>query len=893
MISYFVKRKRGVITVFTSIILIVVLSFSSLMMEIGRKRSIDAYFQEVVEKSAFATLSGYDRNLYKRFALLAMNPQVDEDTLNNLFQNYMKSNLNYELKDNGVTPITLDQTVVFSESSVEGIYDLADIDVLKSQIEEVSKYRSPYSLVENSLNLESSLKDFVKSIEKTIPMISYLKEATEIGKVITDVTYKALELKVATDTLDTAQQEYADEISNYNDAVELYNDSVAALDTNADDYEQQLSELKSSMQSSAESLKEKINSYVSAVTGYLAAITSFENAFNQMVTDGVVTALRIRTKQEMDQVEAANNQNNLGVTGYSNWSQMERDEYDKFLTKIYNADGSTQLQTVFQNVKDGLKSIKEASYVQLQEDLRAQRDSIPDDNWTEVTEVERESKWYDQLIGLIEIAITFITVVDKLVQLFEGIIEAYKSMADILTSVKLIKGALLPADDLYNDSISSVYSSLPSNNQSTSSPTNVVNDQSTVEQQLNRTNVIAQKVGFNLDTVNPRNSGANSEFYDATHNLMTSYARFYEAEDSFRVACSNFDIIGVITGLVEWIMGTIGLISAIINFLTKMRSIGDFLDIVYSKAVIADYSARMFPNRTSDVYTGVSLLGDKWSTYSAYWSDTNIFSCKGTVDSDNFSLARGEYIYGGSTSESVNQEKMYESLFAVKAVLNIVPIVVSESAMKILEEVFSIPYVGWLLAILLFIGMVMAETYIDLAFIIGGAKKLPIIKLQSWLFSKEGLKKLANNLKGVLQSENAKSLMTQCIDEYRNEMDAYGLGNDPNPSGSDPGGSNDKGYLENHGISFNTKIGYWGYTDYLMLFIVLQPMQTTLKRTADLIQLEMNACAKKQGNAGYDLSKAYTYIRVKAKGTYEPVLPIPSIPGSKTFSLEQLYYAGY
>lgn len=892
MLNYFIRNRHGVITVFTSIILIAILSFSSLLMELGRKRNIDAYFQEAVEKSAFAMLSGYDRNLYKRFALLAMNPQVDDDTLNNMFKNYMKANLNYELKDNSITPKALDQTVALKDTSIEGMYSIADADVLKSQIEEITKYRSPYSLVENSLNLESSLKEFVKSIEKTVPMVSYLKEATEIGKILTEVTKKAISAKTASEDLSTAAENYKQEIENYNDAVTAYNDAVADLDTSADNYDEMLDALQTSMSASATALQTKISAYITAITSYLKAINEFETAFNQMVTDGVVTALRIRTAEEMAQVAAANDQNNLGCSGYAQWTQPERDEYNKFLNKIYNADGSTEMQNVLQSIKDGLKSVKEAPYEQLKTDLASQRDSIEFDEWTELSVIEKQSKWYESLIGLIEIAITLVSIIDKLVQFFEEIIDAYKSMADILSSVKLIKGALLPADDLYNDSISSVADSLPSNNQTTGSPTSVANDKNKVEKQLDKTNNISQKLGYNIDGINPQNAGENSDFYNAAQAFSTAYERYYSAEERFSDACNTLNILGIIVGLLEWIISTVNLTASLINFLSKARSIGDILGLVYSKIVVSDYAARMFPNRTSSLSSDVSLLGDKWSSYSAYWSDTSLATCKSTVDTDNFSLARGEYIYGGNLSETSNQEKMYNSLFTTRCVLNIIPILMSQSAMQMLEDVFSVPYVGWLLAILLFLGMIMAETYIDLAFMIGGAKKIPIIKINAWLFSKEGLKNLANNLKGILTSNNAKNLMSACIDSYQQEMSGYGLGSSSESDGGDDGGG-DKGYLENHGISFNTKIGYWGYTDYLMLFIVFQPEGRTLNRIADLIQLEMNAFYKKQSVTSYDLTKANTYIRVTAKSTYDPVLPIISVPGDKIFNLEQLYYAGY
>ena len=67
MIIYFSKNRHGVVSVFMAIIIIVIISFSSLMVELGRKRNLDSYFQQVIETSTFSTLSNYDRKLYKKF----------------------------------------------------------------------------------------------------------------------------------------------------------------------------------------------------------------------------------------------------------------------------------------------------------------------------------------------------------------------------------------------------------------------------------------------------------------------------------------------------------------------------------------------------------------------------------------------------------------------------------------------------------------------------------------------------------------------------------------------------------------------------------------------------------------------------------------------------------
>lgn len=64
----------------------------------------------------------------------------------------------------------------------------------------------------------------------------------------------------------------------------------------------------------------------------------------------------------------------------------------------------------------------------------------------------------------------------------------------------------------------------------------------------------------------------------------------------------------------------------------------------------------------------------------------------------------------------------------------------------------------------------------------------------------------------------------------------------------------------------------------------------------DLIQMEMGRKKQKAGALQkFELKNAFTYIRVKTKGKYKPILPMPDISGAndKNLTVEDVYYAGY
>lgn len=76
----------------------------------------------------------------------------------------------------------------------------------------------------------------------------------------------------------------------------------------------------------------------------------------------------------------------------------------------------------------------------------------------------------------------------------------------------------------------------------------------------------------------------------------------------------------------------------------------------------------------------------------------------------------------------------------------------------------------------------------------------------------------------------------------------------------------------------------WDYKDYLFyMMLITKPSDVILSRCADLIELQMR---KLKGTDGFALKEMATCIRVDATGAYEPLMPIPVIPGLNSKKLK-------
>ena len=863
MLNYFLKNRRGVVSVFMAIILIAIISLSSLLVELGRKRSIDSMFQQMVETSAFSTLSNYDRELYKRFTLMALSPNVDENTL----EKYMNACLNTGVSDSKI----IDQEIALEDLSFQGLYDLANPNVLRNQIEENWKYRGPYNIVDGTLNLEASLTDFVKSLEKSVPALEFFKTAATSFQKVTEVMEKAVALSVATQSMLDAKDTYESGVDTYNSAVEDYEDNINSLSTDDEDYAEKKAEYDSEIESAAEIFKGHIQGYIDAANGFVESIDEFGNTYAELLGMGVDITLQQLAKEEYDKVM----QKNTGP--YKDWTEDEKKNYKEALDKMANPGDTDEVANILQDIKDYLEDVKKDKFENMTKELGEQKESIKGSDWPKVDIIKLKIGFIAGITLLIDYALFVLETCAKLIELVKKLWETLKMIIDIC---KCISSALLfmGPDLRYNDSISAIKDDLPSENTSVgnSYSATVSADQSYVTEQLERTKEVSEKLGYNTDYINPAIDNSSLALSDKLDNLGVKGNAIINNCMDMVSYLTNFQILKFIQSVsdtlwsvVEFLIATLEVADA---FIAQFFGESSLLKVMYRKLMIVDYAAMMFPNRTTNYSSDSDGLGNDWKDRGDGWSQSNDLAIS-VVSDDNFSLARAEYIFAGNSSELTNQTIVYGVMYGLRSLSNIFPTVTNKI---ILDLVKTAPPFGAIAAIIVGFIFLLLETIVDMILICYGGVKLPLVKIDLWCFTAEGAQKLADKLK---------EMSSFVGDKLKNALKKDVAG--------DKDGTKGKKYVEESADDFidGLEIGYWGYTDYLRLMFTFCSEKKLLLRMSDLIQLEMSNATGSE----YKMNEAFTYLRITAKGKYNPIMPIPLISGvnSKDLTINKLYYIGY
>lgn len=861
MLTYFSKNRHGVVSVFMAIILIVIISFSSLMVELGRKRNLDSYFQQVIETSTFSTLSNYDRKLYKKFSLMALSSNVDETTL----QKYINANLNSGIDSQK----TLDREMLLEEIEVQGIYDLANPDVLRQQIEENWKYRGPYNIVDGTLNLEKSLTDYVNTLEKAVPALQFFKNISSTFQKLTEVVEKAASLKEASEKMNNKQETYEDGVGTYNDAVQQYKDNIRALDVNDEHYAEKKAAYDQEISGAADTFKNEISEYISACNEFITGVDDFSAKYAEFVSAGMDIAFQQIAKEEYDKVM----QQNSGP--YKDWTNEEKENYKNALDEMVKSGSTGEVAGILQDIKDYLENKKKEQFENLTKDLEEQKDSIKGDDWPETSVVKVKIGFIAGIVYIFDYAVCIIDTIAKIIRIFKTLWDTLKMLIDIVNCISSAL-VLIGPDLRYNDSISAVIQDLPSKKSNSHDMSNVISDENYVTQQLEKTENISQEIGYNTDYVNPTIDNSSLALSDKIDNLGQKGNAIINTASDMVNYLSNFELLNFLRSIVKILLNIVEFLVAIIEvidaFVAQFFNASSLLELIYRKLMIADYAAMMFPNRTSDYAVGTDGLGNKWKSRASGWSVSNDTAI--TVrDTDNFSLARAEYIFGGSTDELINQTYVYGVMYGLRALSNVFPTVTNKI---ILDLVKTVPPFGAIAAIIIGFVFLLLETIVDMVLICYGRLKLPLIKKDLWCFTAEGAKELMKKFK-KMTNIMGKQLETKLKEDV--------AGN--------PNGRNGKTYIEEANDKFveNLEIGYWGYTDYLRLMFTFSSERKMLLRMADLIQLEM---AKSTGNQ-YNMTEKYTYLRIKAKAKYKAIMPIPFITNanSEFLTINKIYYMGY
>ena len=831
MLNYFVKNRHGVISVMLAIILTGILSFSSILVEIGRYRSVKALFNEMSDNALFSTLSQYDKDLYERFGLLAMEKKTDEST----YKKYLTENMNLSNQD----LIQIDK--VLQDLSIEDfdkIYDLQNLDVLKSQMLECGKYRT----IEESLNditgLEDSLKGLIKEFEKALPILDLISNVSKLAETFVEMVISEIELIDVCFEYQKAKSAYDGALKTYNDAVEerdKYMEDYSSEEDSEDydeDYEENLKGKNEAVSSAAGDLKAKAEALKDVLKNYKAKIEKFDKAYNLFISSGA-NAIVSECKQNLNGL-----------------SDSEKEQMKDFIGSIEtNFNDGTDLA---KRLKEQIERIRDNDFINASDELNEQI--------KELEKAIQDGAEGNKMQGIPGVSGIIFIVINTILTTFDAIVKLKNDTSKTISKFKKfipIVEMILTERFTYNKQYNNYYTgTLPSNNPSTGNYGFKDNDEAIINNALNRNKNVADQLQYNTGNINPRIDVEWQEINSIFNAIANSATEFMKSAKALN------DLWGVIEVLKTLGVLVINIIKLASIFIQKGAKA--IAKIIYTHFELGVYATSMFPNRTSKD-TDKNLLGNYWSGYKKYWASDGIVGSSSS-DSDNFSYARAEYIYVGNRSEISNQEVVHNMIFFLRFLSNIIPVLLNEEVMNIIKSVIEIPIIGAIIALLIVVVAAFAESLLDMIVLIVMRDSVPLVKTKMY-FSAEGMDDYVDKIKEMFNLK----------DKDKQEKKA-------------------KEIIKDAGKKMQNEIMSWDYEMYLTYFITFLPSDIIVGRCADLIQMEMASMKRKKlGDAPFKLNEMYTCVRVKTKAKYSPILPIPSVSGANksTLDVSHISYAGY
>lgn len=817
-----------------SFLLISVLSLNSTFLETSRYRGMERLYKELEENSAFSVLSQYDRDLFENYGLLAMSEKVDKDT----FLDYLKSNVNYNLSNaNGA-----DTFLEISDGDIifEKLYDLAQEEVFAMQVNEFCAYRAPAAFLNNTFNIEDALKDLVKDLEDSLPMLKMFDNLCKSAEKIFDTFSKLVEYEEKCKNLKEHYDEYQNRVDEFNAAVKERDDYINAERDPEEDYEGNLEAKCDNVKSKAGALRDSIKSTESALGEYYEGYKSFMNAYDGMQAANIKTLL-----------SAAKGD----VADISDKKMKENSE--KMLKDVETAYKNSE--EMCQKITSKMDQFKEdsvrASVERLDKQWELMEGEGKDLGETSYEKIEQENIVWDT-VRIVAGA------VEQIIRLVEEWADAFIMVGDILKMVKYMStGGVF--DPEYNSVLSSSFASqLPGRQKNGNAMVSVTNphkteDESMVKAQIAETEKVASYIGFDTGILNTDDSEAENML------LQQAMTRMLDADTQFREQCealkSSLGILSVISTLIKVTGSLIELIGSMINLINAFIHVvatGLLQKILYQKFNPSIYATEMFSNRVTDVSSDQRLNGSSFSDNARILSGGNTY----------FEIADTEYILCGSNTEIQNQTHAFLLILAMRMLCNIPALLTNDTVMEVVEGLCG-TIIGAIVAVIIVLAVVLLEAWLDMLFMICGRDEVDIIKMTGYLkidseggINQEFKDKVDNLLKSAkMPKEDSEKNKESKAEEYA------------------------KGLLQ------------WGYKDHLLLMLILfVPGRSIYARSADLIEMQMKHKKAISGES-FKLSEMATYMRIESAVTYKPLLPIPMIPGLNDggLKIKNIHYSGY
>ena len=873
------KDTRGAISILLACLMLPFFSLSAMLIEMGRYQSAVNALDSALGNSAYSTLAGYDSYVFERFGLLAA-AQSTEDTnadLTSTVEKYLGLQKTIDMRG-----------VEIEELTAQGLNSLAEIEILKQQIQNYAAVLGPTKLLVEGLEINS----IIKQLEEALGFANILK-AISAG---IDTASKGVATLEAYDDARKQMKEVQKAETEYDDAFEAWCDAVQDLidhlgtecpDKGEDEKGyNKWQEEKAELQTEANTQKSE---YASAISSLISQFQSLQENINSAITaksafeSQVVTTVTASYTAQKDENMPEEPSNELKTTVQN---------YQKAASAVDS--GAKAANAKVNEHTKGLSADRIEAAVTALNNEKTAVNSYSVSGVTASSSVPGSAKYHSaDLEGL--------TDEDAIDELFEETEDEIKDSGglDTLLAIFDILNALfkteLVADGRLNTVLNTSYykteiGGLPSTVSTTPKYSFLAEDE-------RRSMEYLETIDPDYDPDDPYGFSNNTlqRKFDA---FLTSVNDLIDSFDDLEDADWLLDKLAAVVDVGVAVLDVITkILDCLVTLVAELASA--IASLIYERILTFSYLAYNLPNRTN-FSTGMTLSGYSFAKISRPAVDTatnipivgDIWGVMNQSEEYSFVGAELEYIIWGEQSEIKNQSNQFFAIFFLRLLLDLPQVVANTEVQSIMNTLNVVPYIGPVLGIGFVVLAVLTEPFLDTVFLVNGADA-EIIKKTVYI-TPSGIPQLISNFSSIAMTKASQKKITEkACKAYKISIEEANKKAETTKSIFDK----DK-YVK--------KLLAFDYTEHsLLLMLLFGNEKTYLKRLADLIQCEMtmrNRVDKStitnqvtEDYTDFNIYQAYSTIRVQAKGKVKQLLPLPKLSDVNVFdrTLNRIVYRGY
>mgnify|MGYP004648698913 FL=1 len=929
------KDTCGAISLMLALLIVPFYSVAGILVEMSRYKSALSGLDDAVNTSAMAVLAQYDQFLMNRFGLFAIgqsesnsfdNGFTGQKSIQKQFSNYLKAQDTTDTRSFDLTSI-----------QAEGVYPLADLDILESQINAYASSAVPTMLVSDFG--ATGLQDLIGNLQNNLPLLGYVKAAGSSAK-------------AAGKTMD-----YLDALDNAKSSVKSLSEKDDKYNIAHSDYDTALSEYLEilNQRPSLDADQDTIDAYQEKYDAALKKANDAQKQYKKSLQDEIDGTEKLgknlvdatkKKNEEKDAYKTVGKDLTYAIAddNLSKTEEVKRDDAGNSIKDEHgNAVTEKKSQTLNKQIEEKKKLLESGKLSEYEKQkTQAELDALKKTK----NEMSTAKKTVDGIASGTDSSQT-----NKILEKFNtetcdeamsGLIKEMDTLRDTDLS-KMDAGEIMKLQQSLHKTD---MSQLTDYNQFDSLLKEAMDASKSTDKNISFWSELAKTLSTFMDlsiTYDPKlQSEIDMQYYTDNFNGLPgdkdrsnsaySLESPYEKQDSILAQANKTKIqatdifsdmlfprsasgavaslgstsnkagnakttVGKMIKMVESIMKTVTQAVSFVSNISKltMSTAGDAI-------LLPAYMRYMTTNRTEyasmTALTGTNIKGAGGLAEEVGKSQYNLAAWFQAKPETNYSFcgAETEYLIIGDTSEKENQTKIFYYMLVLRMLTDFYP-VTSNSEVKALCDgaaaVLSavIPYEAS--CIILQSLAIILEAYFDTVLICNGSDSIQFIKGTKDIFlCAEGIPKLIGSVQRLATvSDDNKKLIADKLGKLEEKGDIR--------AAFTTGGESRGDYLgSTNGIGIKID-----YPSYLLIMMMIENDQLLLKRFSNLIQMEEtqrnlvnNASAAQKMSGRYpkfDLDKAYTTLRTEVKGNFVSVLPVPTLSQKSIWKADRVIYRGY